>query len=310
MMKLNLVVLLALIFSLGTVAQASTYSYVTLDIFGYTTAPNAINNLGQITGSLTNEEGAYSGFVAVNPLDYTTFAYSVDSLPVDTFGNGINDSGKVVGFYNSGGSSYGFVSSGGTLSDFSSPYLNTVLNGINNHGDIVGSYSASGSTNSFVQYNGGPFVEFVFPVSSVYAYSINDNGLIVGSYNDGTGSHGFTTYDGEVYETIDIALASVGTTYLYGVNDNGDLVGQYNDASGSHGFVLSGSDLSVLNVPGATSTTAVGINNRGQVVGTYYDANGLHGFVATPTTVPEPGAFILIGAGLLALAGIRKSVSA
>jgi len=309
MMKLNQIVLLTLTCLFGTAAQAAPFSYVTLDIFGFTTAPNAINNLGQITGTVTDPDGANSGFVYVDPLDYTTFAFSIASTPVDTFANGINDGGTVVGFYNSGGHSYGFVNDGGVLSDFSSPYADTVLNGINDIGDVVGSYNASGSTNSFVKYNNGPFVEFVFPFSAVYAYAINNDGLIAGSYNDGSGSHGFTSYDGDAYDIIDIALAFAGTTYVYGINDNGDLVGQYNDASGTHGFVrTSDGEVTTLNVPGGYNTVAVGINNAGQVVGTYYDADGPHGFLASPSSIPEPGPFLLIGAGLLAFAGLRKSV--
>jgi hypothetical protein len=38
----------------------------------------------------------------------------------------------------------------------------------------------------------------------------------------------------------------------------------------------------VLNVPGASSTTATGINNENMVVGTYTDATGTHGFIYSP----------------------------
>jgi hypothetical protein len=45
----------------------------------------------------------------------------------------------------------------------------------------------------------------------------------------------------------------------------------------------------------------------GYFVGNYYDSSlNIHGLLATPTTVPIPGALILVSSGLIGLAGLRR----
>ena len=61
-----------------------------------------------------------------------------------TAANGINDSGEVVGIYQSGGVYHGFLLSGGIFSTLDFPgSSSTSANGINDSGQVVGVYIRS-----------------------------------------------------------------------------------------------------------------------------------------------------------------------
>jgi hypothetical protein len=92
-------------------------------------------------------------------------------------------------------------------------------------------------------------------------------------------------------------------TYAYGINDNGDIVGDYValDSSGygsgyGRAFVYRGGSYQTITPPGeALYTGAYGINNGGDVVG-YYER-------VVPEPVPEPSTLIMLGSGILGIAG-------
>ncbi|KAA5611289.1 hypothetical protein [Rhodovastum atsumiense] len=80
-----------------------------------------------------------------------------------------------------------------------------------------------------------------------------------------------------------------------GLNDSGQIVGSYVDRSGhKHGFLRTGRNVTTIDAPGATATSASGINNQGQIVGSYLDRLGHeHGFLDNNgrfTTLDAPGA--------------------
>jgi hypothetical protein len=79
----------------------------------------------------------------------------------------------------------------------------------------------------------------------------------------------------------------IGGGRVTGVNDTGMISGDLGD----HGFIFSGSNLTILNAPGATSTNVAGINNAGTVAGTYFDGSHSHVFTYSQgefTTIDVP----------------------
>jgi uncharacterized membrane protein len=85
-------------------------------------------------------------------------------------------------------------------------------------------------------------------------------------------------------------------TIAAGINPQGDIVGRYYDGSvcnlalacgaddgHNHGFLLTGSEFTSIDFPGAFLTAVSGIDNRGDIVGVYVDTNRQgHGFLRTP----------------------------
>jgi len=103
---------------------------------------------------------------------------------------GVNDSGTVVGFYQTASGFSAFEDVSGAITSFEA-FGSTVTQalGINDLGDIVGTYlAADGNTLGFLD-NGGAFTSLdPFASTSVTANGINDAGHIVGFYVNGVGS--------------------------------------------------------------------------------------------------------------------------
>jgi uncharacterized membrane protein len=173
----------------------------------------------------------------------------------DTFANGINPKGDIVGTYFQSCfpcSTHGFLLSNGvfTTIDFPGALSNTVivgtlLNGINAEGDIVGYYAS----------------------------------VKIGSIDVHT--HGFLLSKG-VFTTIDFPLG--GDTQARGINLEGDIVGTYGFSGLPviHGFLLSKGVFTTIDLPGALlQTIPSGINPGGDIVGTYSLSVNLvqHGFL-------------------------------
>src|SRR5262249_35421910 len=147
-------------------------------------AAQGISDGGQIVGFFTG----YSGFLD----NAGTFTTLDDPQGIgNTFAQGINGSGKIVGDYYSGGAVHGLTYSGSTCTNIDEPSAvaqagyGTVLRSINDSGEIVGYFSDSNKVWHGFLYDGTKFTQLDYPQASApYAEGISDTGQIVGSYTD------------------------------------------------------------------------------------------------------------------------------
>jgi uncharacterized membrane protein len=228
---------------------------------------------------------------------------------------GINNDGKIAGYFGSGTPASTHPNKGYTLTihngqpQFTNENFlgsqQTQVTGINNHGTTVGFWAdAAGDNFGFVNKN-GVFADVVDPAGKGKAANgmtteqllgVNDQDKAVGFWTDAAGNnHGFTfNINSNHFSEFDIAgFASTTTT---AINNKGDIAGFVAGADGNDvSFVQEGKNLVWLNGPtGSVSVQALGINNERQVVGSYVDGQGAtHGFLFdqsknTYTTIDDP----------------------
>lgn len=184
---------------------------------GYGSGAHDINNKGQIVGGY-EDDVTYHGYVldskVFSPIDYPGAS--------ETYTQGINDSGYIVGWYrDKEWIAHGFIKdeTGFSAIDFPGA-LETYTNGINNSGQIVGWYmDTEGLTHGFLK-NGTAFSSIDFPDTVIYTYAfgINNKGEIVGGYW-GENWYGYLLKGG-VFSTIDIELFKGGYGgFAYDIND-------------------------------------------------------------------------------------------
>src|SRR5437763_323260 len=113
--------------------------------------------------------------------DAESYSYSTISDPLasgNTFAQGINNAGQIVGYYDSSG----FLYSGSTYTTITDPLATgvTAAYGINNTGQIVGYYTDTTGAHAFV-YSNGIYTTLNDPLatSGTYAFGVNDAGQIV-----------------------------------------------------------------------------------------------------------------------------------
>ena len=171
--------------------RAADGTFTTLDP---TYFPAAINDLGDIAGSLQSFALPALGFVRTADGKVTTFQVPGAS---QTRPAGINNSGEIVGTYITGGSysvGHGFLRhADGSFATFDVPGLEPAHMGtwpaaINDHGQIAGyllSYAYG-----FVRDPDGTFT-VVNALGQTYPYAIDNNGRLAGYIYDNTGAHGF-----------------------------------------------------------------------------------------------------------------------
>jgi hypothetical protein len=251
-----------------------------------TIAAQGISDGGQVVGY----SGGYSGFLYSSG-NYT--ALNDPQGPGNTFAQGINGSGEIVGdYYDSTGAVHGFTYIAGNYATFDNPSAvaavgyGTVVRSINDSGEIAGYFSDSSHNWHGFLYDGSRFTTLDYPQAArTFAQGISDSGQVVGYYVDaGNMAHGFL-YNGSTYASINDPSATNGT-YATGINGNGEIVGFYDNASGRHGFIDMGGTFTTFDDPAGagTNTTIFSNNDSGQIVGNYLD-NSYQGFVATPVSL-------------------------
>ena len=200
---------------------------------------------------------------------------------------GINDQGRIAGYFGSGQTVNGDLhrNQGFTLrlpSSFKAENVphaaQTQVIAINNHGDTAGFYiDHQGTTHGFLESagrfqradrQGTPFNQIL---------GLNDHGQAVGYDQDAQGHDHAYIRDRHGRFTL-LPLTDSQAT---GINDAGTVVGfTQPSAATSAGFILKGGLLSLLIYPGSAFTQALGENTSGQVVGFYHDGAGnSHGFI-------------------------------
>ena len=96
-----------------------------------------------------------------------------------------------------------------------------------------------------------------------------------------------------------------------GINDRGQVVGYSTLPNNNiyHAFLYSGGEMTDIGTLGGTHSKANGINDSGQIVGYSTDSAGRqHAFLYNPNPVPIPSTVLLLGSGLLGLAGWRRLI--
>jgi probable HAF family extracellular repeat protein len=153
---------------------------------------------------------------------YTTIGGPTAS-PSDTFAFGINNSGQIVGQYNTGSALYGFLYSNSMYTTLKVPssvpagFPVTEAFGINDAGQIVGMFRNTAATANYgFLYDNGSYATLSTPFSptNTWAYDINNQGQIVGSAIN----QGFLYSNGSNTQLIGTA---------FGINDAGQIVGQF-----------------------------------------------------------------------------------
>jgi probable HAF family extracellular repeat protein len=213
---------------------------------------------------------AYSvtGFIYSNG----TYTNVFDPLGMGTWAFGINNSGQVVGAYNTCnncGYQYGYLYSNGSYTTINVPGSTaTWAFGINDSGQIVGNYLMNNNIYNFL-YSNGTYTTLSNPTvpNDSFVQGINNAGQIVGQYNTGSAQFGFVSSINGTYTTLN---NSVVVTEAFGINDAGKIVGMYrNDATGADlGFMYDTGNYTSLSAPPAPNNTwATDINNLDQIVG-------------------------------------------
>ncbi len=183
-----------------------------------------------------------------------------------TLFNGVNDSGLVVGAYESPAHFVHAITwKSGTVTRIDKPgAADTRAMGINNSGTIVGAFrnKHKGPFHGFVKM-GSSWTQLDFPGSTfTEANAISDTGVVVGDFSDGKQTHGFTYFNGK-WAQVDFPGAI--STSVTGINRYGSLVGSMlpNKNSGNRGWGFRGGKFYRAPV----GDLLQGINNLGDRVG-------------------------------------------
>jgi probable HAF family extracellular repeat protein len=212
---------------------------------------------------------------------------------------GINNHGKIAGFYGSG--SHGDPNQGYLLT---SPYgqgsyhaenfpgsAQTVVADVNDSGVTVGYFSRTNKASGVNGYNGFYLkdsvyhkVAFTTGNNSSPAVNqltgINDAGIAVGYFVDSLGDSHAYRYNIGTHKFSRLNVQGSSNVTATGINAGGAIVGYFTNASGKVVAFLRRPSGQVVTFarPGAVATQAFGINKGGVAVGAYTIGGDTYGF--------------------------------
>jgi probable HAF family extracellular repeat protein len=246
-----------------------------------------INNSGTVAGWGQTATGDQHGFMA-NGSGIQDLSPLFGS---DTFANGINTSGLIVGTSYENGQAHGTVWTGAGSTDLGAGIFAT---GINDAGVIIG-----GNGHAFVFANGAYQDLGVLQAGGWSSASgINQNGTVVGDASVGSGFHGFIWTAGT--GMLPVGDLGGGASHATGINNSGAVVGTATLASGyEHAFLAIGSKITDLGTLGGGSSFAYSINDGGTVVGYSWLASGQnpHAFVYSNGIMLDLNSLLANGSG-------------
>lgn len=196
-----------------------------------------VNDRGDIVGVYFDDSGYQHGFMVDK---HGTFSALDFPAANDTWPAAINESGKVVGYWQ--------------IRDA--------------QGNVL---SLRGFT-----WETGNFSEIMVPGSAnTYVGGINARGDIGGFWDTGTiAGHPFV-YTKETYSSFDVPCPDAVGAQVNSINAKGQMAGVCWDANGGSqvGFLKLGTKSITLIYPGAPATALWGINNTGEITGWYFDSS-------------------------------------
>ena len=231
-----------------------------------------------------------------SPQDVSFTFSTVDYPRVDARqgARGINDQGRIVGFYLTPAGTQGYLLQGTKFTPINYPNaITTFLWGISKSSTIVGHYQDASSNYHGFTLKHGVFTTVDYPsAANTQVTGMNAHGVMVGAYWQTTPNfHGFMLNAG-VFSPIDFPSAVL--TRVFGINGSGEIVGSYEAADATfHGFTYQNGVYTTLDFPGAGQTNLQSINDRGDMTGSYSTDSGAtyHGFLykdGTFTTFDVP----------------------
>ena len=238
---------------------ATSYSITGLGLEGIQSTAFAINDRGQVIGTL--DQGIY--LYDKGNLTDVTARYNIGPGQYGPSGMDINNRGQIV--TNDSNANAVLLSRGVTtnLNTIGAP-INIPL-GINNSGQVVGEYWNNQSFTYAFLYSESQMRDLGLGPSSG-ANAINESGQITGWYAPQSNYQAILYDDGIVTN-----ISPFGSTQSlgYDINNQGQVVGEYLtlDGSSTRGFSYSNGEVTDLGVLGGSYSAATTLNERGQVVG-------------------------------------------